>query len=97
MRTNLDFSPLFRSSIGFDRMLNALEAASRAETSDSWPPYDIVKAGENDYRIVMAVAGFSQDEKSRTCSSSRDRRQAAMTSNIRVAASAAARSSVASY
>jgi len=62
MRTNLDFSPLFRSSIGFDRMLNALEAASRAETIDTWPPYDIVKAGENDYRIVMAVAGFSQDE-----------------------------------
>ncbi|MGI0526730.1 Hsp20 family protein [Rhizobium giardinii] len=66
MRTNLDFSPLFRSSIGFDRMLNALEAASRAETSDSWPPYDIVKTGENDYRIVMAVAGFSQDELAMT-------------------------------
>ncbi|MFF0924429.1 Hsp20 family protein [Rhizobium leguminosarum] len=66
MRTNLDFSPLFRSSIGFDRMLNALEAASRAETSDRWPPYDIVKTGENDYRIVMAVAGFSQDELTMT-------------------------------
>jgi molecular chaperone IbpA len=58
MRTNLDFS--FRSSIGFDRMLNALEAASRADATDSWPLYDIVKAGENDYRVVMAVAGFSQ-------------------------------------
>jgi molecular chaperone IbpA len=62
MRTNLDFSPLFRSSIGFDRMLNALEAASRIETIDNWPPYDIVKIGEDDYRIVMAVAGFTQDE-----------------------------------
>lgn len=62
MRTNLDFSPLFRSSIGFERMLNALEAASRAETVDNWPPYDIVKAGEDDYRIAMAVAGFSRDE-----------------------------------
>ena len=62
MRTNLDFSPLFRSSIGFDRMLNALEAASRVETVDNWPPYDIVKTGEDDYRIAMAVAGFSQDE-----------------------------------
>ncbi|MBB3353811.1 MULTISPECIES: Hsp20 family protein [Rhizobium] len=62
MRTNLDFSPLFRSSIGFERMLNALEAAGRAETIDNWPPYDIVKTGENDYRIAMAVAGFSQDE-----------------------------------
>ncbi|NLS20032.1 Hsp20 family protein [Rhizobium sp. P40RR-XXII] len=62
MRTNLDFSPLFRSSIGFDRMLNALEAASRADTIDNWPPYDIVKTGEDDYRIAMAVAGFSGDE-----------------------------------
>ncbi|MBX4956858.1 Hsp20 family protein [Rhizobium lentis] len=62
MRTNLDFSPLFRSSIGFERMLNALEAAGRAETIDNWPPYDIVKTGEDEYRIAMAVAGFSQDE-----------------------------------
>ncbi|MAU19262.1 MAG: molecular chaperone Hsp20 [Martelella sp.] len=62
MRTNLDFSPLFRSSIGFDRMLNALEAASRVESIDNWPPYDIIKTGEDDYRIAMAVAGFTQDE-----------------------------------
>jgi molecular chaperone IbpA len=62
MRTNLDFSPLFRSSIGFDRMLNAPEAASRVETIDNWPPYDIYKTGEDDYRIAMAVAGFSDDE-----------------------------------
>jgi len=62
MRTNLDFSPLFRSSIGFDRMLDALEAASRVESIDNWPPYDIIKTGEDDYRIAMAVAGFSQDE-----------------------------------
>jgi molecular chaperone IbpA len=60
--TTFDFSPLFRSSIGFDRMLNALEAASRIETIDNWPPYDIAKTGEDDYRISMAVAGFSQDE-----------------------------------
>ncbi len=63
MRTNLDFSPLFRSSIGFDRMLNVLEAASRADTVDNnWPPYDIVKVRDDDYRIAMAVAGFTQDE-----------------------------------
>lgn len=62
MRTNLDLSPLFRSSIGFDRMVNALEAASRVETIDNWPPYDIYKTGEDDYRIAMAVAGFSDDE-----------------------------------
>ena len=62
MRTTLDFSPLFRSSIGFDRMLNALEAASRIESFDNWPPYDIAKTGGDDYRITMAVAGFGQDE-----------------------------------
>jgi len=62
MRTTFDFTPLFRSSIGFDRMLNALEAASRVESIDNWPPYDIAKLGEDDYRITMAVAGFSQDE-----------------------------------
>ncbi|BCM18612.1 Hsp20 family protein [Mesorhizobium sp. J8] len=62
MRTTFDFSPLFRSSIGFDRMLNALETASRLETVDNWPPYDIAKTSEDDYRISMAVAGFSQEE-----------------------------------
>lgn len=62
MRTTLDFAPLFRSSIGFDRMLHALDAASRVEATDKWPPYDIAKTGEDDYRITMAVAGFAQDE-----------------------------------
>lgn len=62
MRTTFDFSPLFRSSVGFDRLVNALEAASRVESIDNWPPYDIAKTGEDDYRITMAVAGFSQDE-----------------------------------
>ncbi|TPI28294.1 Hsp20 family protein [Mesorhizobium sp. B2-1-8] len=62
MRNTFDFTPLFRSGVGFDRMLNALEAASRVETVDNWPPYDIAKNGEDDYRITMAVAGFSQDE-----------------------------------
>lgn len=62
MRTTFDFTPLFRSSIGFDRLLNALEAASRVEVIDNWPPYDIAKLGEDDYRITMAVAGFAQDD-----------------------------------
>ncbi len=65
MRTTFDFSPLFRSSIGFDRLVNALEAASRAGSSN-WPPYDIAKTDEDDYRITMAVAGFSEDELSIT-------------------------------
>ncbi len=62
MRTTFDFAPLFRSSVGFDRMLDALESASRVEPIDNWPPYDIVKLGEDDYRISMAVAGFTQDD-----------------------------------
>jgi molecular chaperone IbpA len=62
MRTNLDFTPLFRSSIGFDRIFDMLENASRVTAIDNWPPYDIVKTGEDDYRITMAVAGFTQDE-----------------------------------
>jgi molecular chaperone IbpA len=62
MRSTFDFSPLFRSSIGFDRVFDLLENASRAESVDHWPPYDIAKFGDDDYRITMAVAGFSQDE-----------------------------------
>ena len=62
MRTNFDFSPLFRSSIGFDRVLDLLENADRLAAVDNWPPYDIAKIGEDDYRITMAVAGFTQDE-----------------------------------
>jgi molecular chaperone IbpA len=62
MRTVFDFSPLYRSSIGFDRIFGTLEAASRLDPAGNWPPYDIVKTGDDDYRIAMAVAGFSQDE-----------------------------------
>jgi len=62
MRPTFDFSPLFRSSIGFDRVLSALENANRLEAVDSWPPYDIVKLSKDEYRISLAVAGFSPDE-----------------------------------
>ena len=62
MRTNLDFSPFYRSSIGFDRIFNLLENASPPQNADSWPPYDIAKLGEDTYRIVLAVAGFGEDE-----------------------------------
>ncbi len=62
MRTVFDFAPLYRSSIGFDRMFDTLEAAGRGDDTGNWPPYDIVKMGEDDYRITMAVAGFAQDE-----------------------------------
>jgi molecular chaperone IbpA len=62
MRTNFDFAPLYRSSVGFERMFNLLENASRLQTVESWPPYDIAKTGDDDYQITMAVAGFAQDE-----------------------------------
>lgn len=62
MRTTLDFSPLFRTGIGFDRVFDVLDSASRIQPVNNWPPYDIIKEGEDHYRIVMAVAGFERDE-----------------------------------
>lgn len=62
MRTTIDFSPLWRSSIGFDRMLNLLDEAARLEPADNYPPYDIEKTGEDAYRITLAVAGFAPSE-----------------------------------
>ena len=62
MRTSFDFSPLYRSSIGFDRVFDLLENATRVQTIDNWPPYDIAKTGDDTYRISMAVAGFAQEE-----------------------------------
>lgn len=59
MRNDLDFAPLYRSSVGFDRVFNLLNNAQRLQAIDTWPPYDIVKTSDNDYRIEMAVAGFS--------------------------------------
>jgi molecular chaperone IbpA len=58
-----DFSPLLRSTIGFDRMARLVDAATRVDgTALSYPPYNIEKIGEDSYRLTMAVAGFSQDE-----------------------------------
>ena len=63
MRT-YDFSPLFRSSVGFDRLSRLVDSASRVdESSLSYPPYNIERTGDDDtYRIIMAVAGFSEAE-----------------------------------
>ena len=61
MRSNLDFSPFYRSSIGFDRIFDMLENAV-PQNGDGWPPYDIVKLAEDSYRIAIAVAGFGEDE-----------------------------------
>jgi molecular chaperone IbpA len=55
-----DFSPLFRSTIGFDRLFRLLDAASRGDgASLGYPPFNIEKTGEDAYRLTMAVAGFS--------------------------------------
>ena len=59
---NFDFSPLYRSTVGFDRLFDMLDQASRVETLNNWPPYNIERLGEDRYRITMAVAGFSADE-----------------------------------
>jgi molecular chaperone IbpA len=62
MATSYDYAPLFRSSVGFDRVFNLLENAQRARSISDWPPYDIVKTGDDNYRISIAVAGFVQDD-----------------------------------
>jgi molecular chaperone IbpA len=61
MRT-IDFAPLYRSAVGFDRLATLLEAAAKAETSSGYPPYNIETVGEDAYRIELAVAGFRPDE-----------------------------------
>ncbi|MCP3688936.1 MAG: Hsp20 family protein [Gammaproteobacteria bacterium] len=61
--TTIDLSPLYRSSIGFDRMGSLLDSALRTEkTGTGYPPYDIEVHGENDYSITLAVAGFEESE-----------------------------------
>jgi molecular chaperone IbpA len=61
MRT-VDFSPFYRSAVGFDRLAGLLEAAAKADSASGYPPYNIENVGENAYRIEIAVAGFKADE-----------------------------------
>ena len=62
MRT-YDLSPLFRSSVGFDRWSNLFDTALRAgDNSVGYPPYNIEKLGDDSYRITVAVAGFGEDD-----------------------------------
>jgi molecular chaperone IbpA len=62
MRT-FDLAPLYRSTVGFDRLFNLLDQAGGAfESAPSYPPYNIERTGENDYRITVAVAGFTEPE-----------------------------------
>jgi molecular chaperone IbpA len=63
--TTFDFSPLFRSTVGFDRLMRTLEESNRwAEGDNGYPPYNIEKTGEDKYRITLAIAGFSDQELS---------------------------------
>ena len=58
-----DFSPLFRSTIGFDRLTRLVDAATSVDSAAlAYPPYNIEKTGEDAYRLTMAVAGFSPAE-----------------------------------
>jgi molecular chaperone IbpA len=58
-----DFSPLFRSTIGFDRLMRLADAATRVDSAaTSYPPYNIEKTGDDAYRLTMAVAGFGQED-----------------------------------
>lgn len=63
MRTVFDFSPYRRSTVGFDRLFDTLEAAACGEAGGTnYPPYDIERTGDDSYRITLAVAGFAEDE-----------------------------------
>ena len=60
---NYDLSPLFRSTVGFDRLARLVDSATRFDdASAGYPPYNIEKTGDEDYRVTMAVAGFNTDE-----------------------------------
>jgi molecular chaperone IbpA len=61
MRT-YDFSPFRRSTVGFDRLFDLLENSAAAVPSENYPPFDLVREGDDRYRITLAVAGFGQDE-----------------------------------
>ena len=60
--TTFDFSPLYRTSVGFDRLASLMSSATRQDQGNSYPPYNIRITSEDHYRITMAVAGFSEDE-----------------------------------
>ncbi|MBV9248677.1 MAG: Hsp20 family protein [Acetobacteraceae bacterium] len=60
--TTFDFSPLFRTAIGFDRLARLMDTAASAAEAPSYPPYNIEKTGEETYRLTMAVAGFRPED-----------------------------------
>lgn len=62
MRNTIDFSPFRRSAVGFDRLFDMLENNGATGAGENYPPFDLIKSGENDYRIELAVAGFRSEE-----------------------------------
>jgi molecular chaperone IbpA len=60
----IDFAPLYRSTVGFDRLFSILDNVGQPDSAPTYPPYNIERTGENAYRITMAVAGFAEDELS---------------------------------
>ena len=61
---HVDFSPLYRSTVGFDRLFTMLDSLGQPEQAQSYPPYNIERTGDNLYRITRAVAGFDESELS---------------------------------
>ena len=59
---HVDFSPLYRSTVGFDRLFSMLDTMGQPDGGQSYPPYNIERTGEDAYRITMAVAGFGETE-----------------------------------
>ena len=57
----IDLTPIYRSMVGFDRVANMLDAASRLDNSQGYPPYNIEKTGDNAFVIELAVAGFADE------------------------------------
>ncbi len=61
---HFDFTPLYRSTVGFDRLFSMLDSITAPESAQSYPPYNIERTGEDAYRITMAVAGFAEEDLS---------------------------------
>ena len=62
MRSAFDFAPFRRSTVGFDQLFDMLENSATGQTGDSYPPFDLIRVDDNQYRIQLAVAGFARDE-----------------------------------
>jgi molecular chaperone IbpA len=62
MRSAFDFAPYRRSTVGFDRLFDMLENSSLGQSGENYPPFDLIKLGDNEFRIELAVAGFKADE-----------------------------------